>query len=65
MLRILALPVAMLAENNRFKVTYHGGSLPDTKAAKSLKVYIEANQIRFIKDQTDLIVSPQAFRCEF
>ena len=53
-----AIPVASLAGDNGYKVTYDGGSLPDTKSGTSVKVYIEGNRVRFAKDKTDLIAIP-------
>ena len=41
-----------------YKVTYGGGSIPDTKAGTDLKLYIDQNQVRFVKDKIDIIVLP-------
>jgi len=49
---------AAFAGDNGYKVTYDGGSLPDTKSGTGIKLYIEANQIRLTKDKGDLIVIP-------
>jgi hypothetical protein len=56
----IAMPIAMFAGNNGYKVTYDGGSVPDIKVGADLKVYIEANQIRFVKDKKDIITIPAA-----
>lgn len=53
-----ALPAVSLAADNGYKVTYDGGSLPDTKSGTGVKIYIEGNQVRFVKDKTDLIAIP-------
>jgi hypothetical protein len=45
-------------DNNAYKVMYDGGSVADTKAGVGLKLYIEQNQIRFVKDKKDLITIP-------
>jgi CxxC motif-containing protein (DUF1111 family) len=42
------------AGDNSYKVTYDGGSLPDLKAGTGMKLYIEANQVRLVKDKTDV-----------
>jgi CxxC motif-containing protein (DUF1111 family) len=48
----------LLAGDNAYKVTYDGGSIPDTKAGTDLKLYIDQNQVRFVKDKKDLVVVP-------
>lgn len=54
----LAIPLTVLAEDNSYKVNYDGGSIPDTKAGTGMKLYIEAKQIRLVKDKTDVITIP-------
>ena len=54
----LAIPLAVLAGDNSYKVNYDGGSIPDTKAGTGMKLYIEAKQIRLVKDKTDVITIP-------
>jgi hypothetical protein len=54
----IAIPVMMFAGDNGYKVTYDGGSLPNVKAGSDMKLYIEANQIRIVKDKTDVAVIP-------
>lgn len=62
--RILALimcvvfPVALWAGENGYKVTYDGGSLPDTKAGTGLKLVIESNQVRLVRDKSDVVAIP-------
>ena len=52
----IAMPFAMFAaSDNGYKVAYDGGSVPDVKAGTDLKLYIDANQIRFVKDKKDVI----------
>ena len=53
----IAIPIAMFAsdKDNGYKVTYDGGSVPDTKAGVGMKIYIEANQVRLAKDNVGLI----------
>jgi hypothetical protein len=54
----LVVPVAVLAGDNSYKVTYDGGSLTDAKAGTGMKLFIEANQIRLVKDKTDVVTIP-------
>ncbi|MGD0270430.1 MAG: hypothetical protein ABSB14_15295 [Candidatus Sulfotelmatobacter sp.] len=53
-----AVPVMVLAGENSYKVTYDGGSLPDRKAGTDMKLFIESNQIRLVKDKTEVITIP-------
>ena len=36
-----AIPLTLIAKDNGYKVTYDGGSLPDTKSGTGVKLYIE------------------------
>jgi hypothetical protein len=56
----IAMPIAVFAGDNSYKVAYDGGSVPDIKAGTDLKLYIEANQLRFVKDKKDVITIPAA-----
>jgi hypothetical protein len=58
LLLCLAIPLALFASDNGYKVTYDGGSLSDAKSGTGVKLYIEGNQIRFAKDKTDLVTIP-------
>jgi CxxC motif-containing protein (DUF1111 family) len=53
-----AIPLTVFAGDNSYKVNYDGGSIPDTKAGTGMKLYIEAKQIRLVKDKTDVITIP-------
>lgn len=52
------IPLAVMAGDNSYKVTYDGGSLADQKAGTGMKLLIEANQIRLVKDKADVVVIP-------
>ena len=52
------LPVALLASDNSYKVTYDGGSVADTKAGTGMKLFIDSNQVRLVKDKTDVVTIP-------
>ncbi len=54
----IAIPMMAYAGDNSYKVTYDGGSLPDIKSGTGVKLYIEANDIRLVKDKTDITTIP-------
>jgi len=54
----LIVPVMALAGDNSYKVKYDGGSVSGVKAGDELKMYIEANQIRFVNGKTPLVTIP-------
>ena len=56
----IAIPVTVFAGDSGYKVTYDGGSVPDAKAGSDVKLYIEANQVRIVKNKTDIAVIPAA-----
>jgi len=54
----IAIPIMSFAGDNSYKVTYDGGSLPDIKAGTGVQLYIEAKQIRLVKDKSDITTIP-------
>jgi hypothetical protein len=54
----MAIPAAISAADNSYKVTYDGGSVPDIKTGTDLKLYIESNQLRLTRDKKDVITIP-------
>ncbi len=54
----LAMPLTLLAGENGYKVNYDGGSIADAKAGTSMRLVIEANQIRLVKDKTEVVTIP-------
>lgn len=56
----LFFPVSLFAGDTSHTVMYDGGSLPDLKAGTKIKMYIEADKIRFVDQGKDLIVLPAA-----
>jgi len=54
----ITMPLAMSAAENGYKVAYDGGSIPDIKAGVGLKLYIDSNQIRLVRDETNVITIP-------
>lgn len=53
-----AIPMDLVAGDNSYKVTYDGGSLQDSKPGTGMKLFIEANQIRLVKDNQDVVTVP-------
>jgi len=54
----LTIPLSVLAGDNAYKVTYDGGSIPDTKAGTGMKLFIDANQVRLVKDNANVVTIP-------
>jgi CxxC motif-containing protein (DUF1111 family) len=54
----LAIPIAVCASDNSYKVTYDGGSVPDQKAGTGMKLFIEQNQVRLVRDKGDVVTIP-------
>jgi hypothetical protein len=58
MVLCVVVPTAMIAAQSGYNVTYDGGSIPDTKAGTGLKLYIDGNQVRFMKGKADFVTIP-------
>jgi hypothetical protein len=58
MMLCILTPMAVVAGDNSYKVTYDGGSVPDIKAGTGLKLYIESNQLRLTRDKLNVIAIP-------
>jgi hypothetical protein len=58
LLLCILVPMEVFSGENGYKVTYDGGSLPDMKSGTGMKLFIEANQIRLVRDKADVIVIP-------
>ena len=54
----IVVPTALFAAQTGYNVTYDGGSVTDTKAGTGLKMYIEANQVRFVRGKSDFVTIP-------
>jgi len=54
----LAIPLTVLAGDNGYKITYDGGSIPDAKAGTGMKLFIDPNQVRLVKDKSDVVTIP-------
>ena len=56
----LFIPATLLAADVAHTVMYDGGSLPDLKSGAKVKMFIEADKIRFVDQGKDLLVLPAA-----
>jgi hypothetical protein len=56
----LTIPLTLFAGDNGYKVTYDGGSLSDSKAGTGMKLFIEQNQVRLVRDKAEVITIPTA-----
>jgi hypothetical protein len=55
----MAIPAAVFGGgDNGYNVRYDGGSLAGLKSGTDVKLYIDANQIRFVKWKSDLVTIP-------
>lgn len=54
----IAVPLAIFAGDNSYKVKYDGGSNQELKTGAELKLYMDAKRIRFVKDKSDVITIP-------
>ncbi len=54
----VALPLMVFAADNGYKVTYDGGSITDAKAGTSLRLFIDSNQVRLVRDKGEVITIP-------
>lgn len=54
----LAVPLMLVAGDNGYKITYDGGSIPDTKSGTGMKLFIDQDKVRLVKDKTEVITIP-------
>jgi CxxC motif-containing protein (DUF1111 family) len=54
----ITMPLTIFAGDNGYKVIYDGGSIPDSKAGMGMKLIIDPNQIRLVKDKVEVITIP-------
>jgi hypothetical protein len=54
----IAMPLTVFAGDNGYKVVYDGGSIPDSKAGTAMKLIIDSNQIRLVRDKVEVITIP-------
>jgi hypothetical protein len=56
----LVTPISLFAGENSYKVTYDGGSLQGVKTGSSVKMFIEADKIRFVDGGKEIVTLPAA-----
>lgn len=54
----VAVPIVVFAADNGYKVAYDGGSIPDVKTGTDMKLFIDSNEIRLVKDKANVITIP-------
>jgi len=56
----ILFPITAFAGDNAYKIIYDGGSLSNAKAGTNMKLYLDGNNIRIMKDKTEVAVVPAA-----
>lgn len=56
----LVMPGVGFAKDNSYKVSYDGGSLPNVKTGSDMKLYIDSNQIRLVRDKSITVIPTSA-----
>jgi hypothetical protein len=54
----VAVPAFAVETGNAYSINYDGGSLPNAKAGTGMKLYVDADKIRIMKDKTEIITIP-------
>jgi len=60
MVLCLAMPITVFASDNGYRVTYDGGSIPKAKAGSDMKLFIDPNQVRLVRDRGEVVTIPAA-----
>jgi hypothetical protein len=62
LLLCMSVPTMTFAaeSGNVYSIKYDGGSLPDAKAGNDMKLYIESDKIRIVKDKKEVATIPAA-----
>ncbi len=60
MVLCLAMPIAVFAGDNGYKVTYDGGSITNAKSGSDMKLFIDPNQVRLVRDKGEVVTIPAA-----
>jgi hypothetical protein len=56
----ISVPMALFAADSGYKLAYDGGSIPDLKTGTGVKLHIDSNQIRIMKDKAEVVTIPAA-----
>jgi hypothetical protein len=54
----ILFPAIALAGDNGYKIAYDGGSVPGFKAGNEMKLYIEGDHVRIMKDKQEVVIIP-------
>jgi len=54
----LFFPVSVIAGDNSYKIAYDGGSIQNLKAGTEMHIFLDGNNIRIVRDKTDVAVIP-------
>lgn len=54
----IAIPTAAFSAENAHKIAYDGGSISTIKSGTNLKLFIDSEHIRFVKDKSEVAVIP-------
>jgi len=57
---VIALPLGAVTGDNSFKITYDGGSLAGVKAGVGMKLFMDADHVRFMRDKEEIASIPTA-----
>lgn len=60
LLLCFTLTFSAIARDGSYKLAYDGGSVTSIKTGASLKLYLDQNRIRFVRDNEDVISLPAA-----
>ena len=58
LLLCILIPLMVLAAENSYKIGYDGGSLPGFKAGTEMRLHLDNDQIRIMKDKNTVVVIP-------
>jgi CxxC motif-containing protein (DUF1111 family) len=54
----VALPLALMASEGGFKISYDGGSVANVKTGATLRLSLDGNTIRFLNGKTEVLSIP-------
>jgi hypothetical protein len=54
----LIFPGSVFAGDNGYKIAYDGGSIQNLKAGSEMQIVLEGNNIRIVRDKTEVAVIP-------
>jgi len=54
----LLFPGTAFAGDNSYKIAYDGGSIPNIKAGTDVRLYLDSDKVRIVKDKVEIAVIP-------